>query len=315
MVTIYDPDGFFSGAAVKNQQRLHLGYHYLRSHGTRKQAKSGYAEFLNKYSQLTRSFSSNLYAVPFFDSLLDWDTISQILGAEDLPYRLVDDFDLWSRGLEAVFETDERVIDGGLSRQFFRNLLGDSLVQEHVSYSQFQKLGKEFDFVIDATYSSTFRDEPENIYEATLIAQFNQTWGREFFQALTLVDGNLWSIFPTDNDEYSSLSHVTNSSVFQSTSELEVQEFINEFSADKFESRLESMRDHVIRHVPGLMESLRGLEVRFLTKKIKNRFLDSRRTSNVSIEGKFMFVNAGKIDAIFESEREVERYLESLGAL
>jgi hypothetical protein len=315
-IAIFDSTGFFSGAAFKNQQRLHLGYHYLRSHITRKQAKLGFTEFLAKYGHLTRPVSSNLYAVPYEGTVLDWDTISQILLAEGLPHRLVrQDFNLWSRGLEAVFEVDERVIDGDLSKSFFSKVLAENIHIQQVDPSFFKVLGKSYDFVIDASYSSEFGAHQNSTFEATLIAEFSQTWGTEFFQALTLVDGDLWSIFPTDRSTRRSLSDVKISPLFQSVSENEVQHFIDSASGASYDSQLNLMKEHVCRFIPDLEESLASLRVRFLAKKIKSRSLDARRVSRVTFQDNQMFIHAGKIDAVFDCEREIIQFLESRGAI
>ena len=62
----------FQGTSGHNQNRLHLGFHYPRSHQTRMCAKHGYAKFLKQYGHLCESIDENIYAIASKESLLDF---------------------------------------------------------------------------------------------------------------------------------------------------------------------------------------------------------------------------------------------------
>lgn len=315
-VYLFEEREIFNGAATQNQLRLHLGYHYLRSQSTREQAKSGFSEFMQNYDFLTKEVESNFYAVPMDETLLDYGTICQILDYEGLPHSLVsENWNLWSSGFEAVFQTEERIIDAAKSKSHFLSKLRDAVVYRSISRTDFEGFFKEYDFVIDASYSSSFYDYPDRIFEATLICQFEQTWGQEIFQGLTLVDGELWSIYPTGQANNRTLSHVRHSPVFQSTKEDETRAFISSQQNQDFELEIEAIKEHVLRHVPALAPSLRNLEPRFLTKKVKNTRSSAKRVSSVLLEGNAFYVEAGKIDAIFQVERDIKSSLTDLGAI
>lgn len=315
-VSLFEERELFGGAATQNQLRLHLGYHYLRSHSTREQAKLGFTEFLENYEFLTHPIESNLYAVPVEETLLDYGTVCQILDSEGLPHSLVSgDWNLWSSGFEAVFRTEERIIDATKSKSHFLSKLHDTVIYRTVSRTDFEALFKEYDFVIDASYGSSFNDYPDSLFEATLMCQFEQAWGQEIFQGLTLVDGELWSIYPTGQTNNRSLSHVGYSPVFQSTKELETKAFIASHEGQNFEVEIEAMREHVLRYVPALAPSLKNLRLRFLTKKVKNIRSSARRLSAVVLRGNAFYVESGKIDAIFQVERDIIRYLTDLDAI
>jgi hypothetical protein len=315
-VSIFEEKQLLSGAGLTNQLRLHLGYHYLRSQGTREQAKAGFVEFLDTYGDLSAAIRNNLYAVPLEGSTLDYGTVSQILAAENLPHHPAsEEWRTWSNGFEAVFATHERYIDVDRSREYFSRLLKDSVVTKGVTVEEFDAMASDFDFVIDASYSSRFHSLEEELFEATLICEFEQSWGVENFEALTLVDGELWSIYPTEKPGVRSLSHVKFSPVFTSVSEAEVKDFIAAKAGMDFEEQVQAMKEHVVRHVPNLARSLETLKVRFLAKKIKSTSSSASRVQNVSRKVNIFHVRAGKIDAVFESERKIIFELEQLGAL
>lgn len=315
-VTIFEDNGIFNGAATKNQLRLHLGYHYLRSHSTRQQAKLGYEEFIAKYGFLTEVIPSNLYAVPFEDSLMDYGTVAQILDSEGLPHaQLKEDWNLWSSGFESVFRTEERLISPSKSKLFFEANLSKVLVFRHVTQAEFDNLSRTYDFVIDASYSSRFFNSPAAVFEATLICEFEQLWGQDIFHGLTLIDGELWSIFPTEKNYIRSLSHVRLGPVFQSKNESEVNEFIQASAGKRFDSELEAIRSHVIKHVPKLESSIDTIRTRFLSKKIKSGLVSAKRTTEVVFEENRIFIQPGKIDAVFQSERLVVQHLREVSAL
>ena len=59
-ITLYEQNGIFNGMSGANTNRLHMGYHYPRSHQTRSQSKNGFKKFINKYPNLLRKIKNNL---------------------------------------------------------------------------------------------------------------------------------------------------------------------------------------------------------------------------------------------------------------
>ena len=47
---------FFQGSSSKNQNRLHLGYHYPRSDDTITECKEGYTQFCEQYANIIVKF-------------------------------------------------------------------------------------------------------------------------------------------------------------------------------------------------------------------------------------------------------------------
>src|SRR5690348_11335787 len=109
-------NGFFTGASFKNQNRLHLGFHYPRSYRTRKECFDGYAAFMRQYAHLTRAVPDNCYFIAK-QSQIDFKTYTHIYQHEGIPFTPIDPGDLRlpcpidTTKLEGAIRTDERWID------------------------------------------------------------------------------------------------------------------------------------------------------------------------------------------------------------
>jgi hypothetical protein len=173
----------------------------------------------------------------------------------------------------------------------------------------------EFDFVVDATYFAISDFTPKATHEVTFMAEFNSKGG-EHTGGLTLIDGKLWSIYPTNVKSLFTLSHVKHSVMGQFTSQNEAESACAEFLASRaYASNLEAMREHVLQYLPSLRDDLRDLRLRFLTRKLKPLGNSANREATaIEIERGLILVQPGKIDAIFSAGREVLAILEQTGS-
>ena len=312
-VSILDSgSGFLNGASMNNQLRLHKGFHYLRSHRTRIESRDGFNLFQKKYPDFHLDVKSNIYAVPENLSYLDIETIFEIATASKMDFRLLSgDGHPWLRNVQGAFITDEKLINVFAAREYFKKRL-ESITKfgQKVFPDELEEMSKDYDFIIDTTYSSEFVKSDDVVFEATLLGQYRPNNFSPDFEALTLIDGPFWSIFPTLDPGYRSLSHVSLSPLFQSSSEREVEEFIQDALPDSHTDVLNSMAENVIQFVPSRASALESLEVRFVQKKIKTKNNSASREVEVELNGQFIYVRPGKIDAIFSAET---RLIELLG--
>lgn len=309
-------DEILFGAGRWNQLRLHQGFHYLRSMRTRKQAQEGFLRFISEYPDFSVAVESNLYAVPTEESNLDFGTISSILNAENFQFSEVPQSELTffkRETIEGAWTCQERLVLPHVAREFFSTNLRDDLVlnQEIIwqgDYeSTFQHLLGEFDFFIDATYGSLYQF-PEAIHEATLLGGFRAE-GLPF-GALTLVDGALFSIFPTAEDGLYSFSHVTHSVLGQFESRDALSAFMSEGQSALVGERLRKMIEHLEKFLPNLVSEGLVLEPLFIQHKMKPKGRSDNRHVIFKPDGRFSSILGGKIDAVFEGVRGVERWLE-----
>ena len=101
LVDIYDGNHIFYGSSSKNQNRLHLGFHYPRSKKTRSLCKNGFDLFKSKYQNCLEKINNNYYYVAN-ESIIDFDTYCGIFSYENIPYKICDNNLLNTQGFICV---------------------------------------------------------------------------------------------------------------------------------------------------------------------------------------------------------------------
>ena len=155
----------FLEASGKNQNRLHLGFHYARDYQTRFQSRTGFDRFLERYGFLTRRVDLNLYAVPIQHSLLDFRTYKMIVSGSGIEFEEIhlDKCPISIKNISGVILTERRVLLVREAREYFANVLKSNVrYNTKVTLSDIVERedcvlihGEEFDFVVDATWCTS----------------------------------------------------------------------------------------------------------------------------------------------------------------
>lgn len=319
MITIIDKEKtIFAGASTYNQCRLHLGFHYPRSHETRRLCKSGFEMFMSEFGHLTYAIPDNWYVIAQ-ESVLDFETYRGIFEHEQYAFetRAVDAKILCNVDSSTVISVAERGIDPVKAAAHFSELLMHKrsnvtfLFQHEVtaidcvlnvvnvmSTGCSTTTAIPFDYCYDCT---NFRVPnviggigvtPDVLYEQTITLLY--TVGRhpmssglynstKPFGALTVMDGPFFSIFPYNNDSsIYSLTHVKHSAKGHFTPSLKI-----DIEAD------------VVRYFPTFHEHFTyvGWFGSPKTKPISNS--DSRRLLQLRVAPNVERISCGKITGIF----------------
>jgi len=191
-ITIYEKnENLFTESSYFNQNRLHRGYHYARSYETRNLCNDTYSRFVQEYGFLTKIIPNNIYCVPKSNSLIDYKTYLKIF--EGFNYTPVELKTL--RNIEGAINTDERYIDCFEAHDFFNRELKSITKKVHVD--DIRELAKEYDLVINCTNNHIKDPESDTaFYELTQTLVYSRIKPTPEFDALTLVDGPLFSIYP-----------------------------------------------------------------------------------------------------------------------
>lgn len=203
-VVLYEKDGVFSQTSLKNQNRLHLGFHYARSSKTRDLCRQTFTLFLDEYSHLVSDIENNIYSVPVNGSTIDFETYAKIF--EGWEYETVDLGYLVN--VENSIKVNEKYIDPIKSKNFFEEKLKDIIVYKTIYEEDFDDLSTKFDLVINCT-NNTLNRKTDVLFELNTLLVYKKI-GEVGFGALTFVDGDLFSIFPYLDDTYL-VSHVRHS--------------------------------------------------------------------------------------------------------
>lgn len=204
-VTLYEKDKVFSGSSFYNQNRLHLGYHYSRSFNTRNLCKNTFTQFYNDYFFVIENVKKNIYSIPINDSLIDFKTYLKIF--EDFnTHKIIEVKNL--KHIEGSILVEEKYINPIKSKKFFQDKLHDLIVYDKISKNGISSLKKDFDLIINATNNNFLSIKDDTFSENCTFLLYEKVKNSEF-DALTLVDGKLMSIYPYDlNSNLYSLTDV-----------------------------------------------------------------------------------------------------------
>jgi glutaredoxin-related protein len=146
-VTIFEKNhSLFEETSYKNQNRLHLGFHYARNNKTRKLCLDTFDRFLTDYEFLTKELQHNLYCVTKNTSILDYETYLQIF--KEFDYKEISNS---LKNVEGCINTKERHINFDEAKKFFNEELSDLVVKKRITPSRLSSIKKEYDLVINAT--------------------------------------------------------------------------------------------------------------------------------------------------------------------
>lgn len=192
---------FFEGSSSKNQNRLHLGFHYCRSFSTRKECMLGYTKFMEKYGSFTDAIPYNLYCIDN-NSIIDFETYKAIYKHECIDFEEYSDlapisFD--TSQVTGMLNVKERFINYAKAKEYFKSKLSQYMISydetkldmDKSTYSDVQ-----YDYIIDCTYSTL-----NNILYPEKCISFVYEYDQPIDFAITIVDGPFWSLYPYDFDK------------------------------------------------------------------------------------------------------------------
>jgi hypothetical protein len=313
-VTVFDKEtSLLSRASGNNQFRLHQGFHYARNYRTRVQSRDGYMRFIERYPTLSDPIEHNLYAVPNQDSLIDFLTYRLIMTSSGIEFYEVkpDQYNLTN--CSGVLLTDERVMRTDKARDLFNlRLKGNLRLGEEVSSveendDKVYLNGEAFDYIVDATWGSVLPIDQPVFYEPTLLLYYRSQIGS---YALTMVDGNLCSIYPTDKPDLFTLSSVTHTPLGRFDSMNDARHYLDQVGQSEIQAKRRLMEDQVRRYMPDFCEKFEYLGPQ-LSVKTKITGATDDRSCYVSMQGRKFVVMSGKIDTIFYASETILSMIEA----
>lgn len=195
-IVLFEKNKFlFDETSFKNQNRLHLGFHYARSEKTRNLCKKSFDRFITEYNFLIKDVKNNLYCVPKNKSLIDFPTYIKIF--DDYNFEI---FENNLNTLDGCINTNEKHLDFEKAKKYFNNLLNEHIIYKEITIKDLKILEKKYDLVINCT--NNFLNQKKNkshFYELTISFLYEKV-NQDFFDSLTLVDGSLFSIYPYKNN-------------------------------------------------------------------------------------------------------------------
>ena len=288
-VDLFEKAGVFGGVSSRNQNRLHMGFHYPRSQKTRIQARESFPIFSSTYGFVLQEVQNNFYAV-HCQSLVDFETYIGIFAYEGFDFDVVPQ-NIYPN-LSALIRVQERVINPSISKIYFEGQIGHALVRSPFDLAWRSR----YDLVIDCTCGQLIPIKEDYYYERFAYLEVSTY---EELPSLIVMDGPFFSIFPTANGTFT-ITHVQKGVLGTSSARDELD---NVFCDE------EEFIDDVLGAVESDLGSSIREKIRFskvvYTIKLKPREHTEARVVDLRISDNCVTIIPGKIEAIFEAEQRV----------
>ena len=176
-VTLLEEQGrVMMNVATKNQNRLHLVFHYPRSERTIIQSKLGFEKFKAEFPFLTRKIHNNIYSISKYSQVSPEDYV-EVMDRHDLSYTLLsrkEEKEYTLKNVDLSIRVDEEIIQSKVAQKYF-SMENSDIVQLNSKVSfvdrDLKKIYLEqgesisYDILINATYSHTnqFYDNSQKI--------------------------------------------------------------------------------------------------------------------------------------------------------
>lgn len=311
IIIIDKANDFFTGSSSKNQNRLHLGFHYPRSIETINECNYGYTQFIEKYSQLITTIPNNNYYISRALSKMSIQEFIEKIDEAGLDYTSLASARhtlLNLKGLEDIcFNTKEMYIDHRKARTHFKDTLSRYLHQ--CSDETFISLNSikthleldESDVIINCTYNQLNPIEYEKyelyisfIYRVDSIDTF----------AVTIMDGPFFSIYPYDiENKLYTVTSVEHGVLYSGQSLIDTSVSYEQLTDTR--NKIEALLDDYIDNWRSQFEYV-DYNLSWKTKPLTT---SDDRSVRINREGNVINIYGGKITGIFNAEKYLENLL------
>lgn len=299
-VLIEKEKSIFTGASKFNQNRLHLGFHYPRSQRTRLECKKGFSWFVKTFPEIISGVDRNYYAI-HKNSFIDFGTYHTIFSAEGYDIKTVDCTFL--QNVEGIITVDEMYIDPVEASSLWMdrglNILNNCMARMYDGklFLNGQEV-KDAAGIIDCTWGGML--EPDNGYsEQFMTLVLDRTSSDLDFEALTVMDGNFFSIYPYIENQFT-LTHVQHG-VLRSSN-----------VTDEEKHQLTEKIISSVKEVYPDFDNHYSFKDHFVSRKYKVKNMSADRSvkfkRHASINN-YLQILSGKIDSLFLVEKTLQDFL------
>lgn len=306
-------DSLFAGASGGNPARLHLGFHYPRSHLTRAMCQDTHRDFMTAYGHLTRTIPINVYAIAADRSLVDWGGYKQALRHELDFIELERPEELGLRSVEGAMLTGERHIVIRAARAYFeRELRGHVYFQvDHRSYTP---IPPGFDWTIDCTFCARDAERIDR-YEVCVTGLLGARAPGALGMAVTIMDGPFPSIYPWDQEAgLWSITSALHTPIARTSNYGDARAVLEQVSADDARAAVERMRVQIRDYWPASWELFKPVGELVRIRAMPLSGADARLVDVIQTGERSLRIRAGKIDAVMYAERQIVPILEARSA-
>lgn len=296
-ITLFEKEGnLFTQTSYNNQNRLHIGYHYARSYRTRKLCTDTFDRFMEEYGQFTTEVANNYYCVSN-DSCIDYETFLQIFKEYDIE-AVNNPLD----GIEGTVNTKERHINFIACNEYFNKTLHNVVVNREILSCN--EIKNDYDLVINCT--NNHLNHNVNSYFEITITMIYEKLKPTPFDAITLIDGPFFSIFPYTKNKYT-LTDVEHTPIKKVTSLKKLKEFV--ITNSIIEAKRKIMEKKVMSYFPKFKEHFKYDNYYLSIKSKREQEKTGDRYPQIIITDNIVSCYTGKIQGIFVIEDYFDKLL------
>ncbi len=305
----------FLGASGNNQNRLHLGYHYPRSHITREQSKKGFLKFKKCYPSFSSKIKNNFYGISNKKkNIIDFETYLQILKSSKLPFKKVNHKNYNFQNLDGMIRCGEEYINTSNAKKFFLKKFKNK-IKFNYEIKNIKKLGNKFiidsqnfDFVVNASWQQFSPIKKWDLsYE--LCVSILYKCSKKNTKALTIMDGPFYTLYPWSSKIYNLYS--VKYSRFQKTKNFNKIKIAIKNIKDKDLIKIKkNMENEFLEYYPNFKKDYKFYKYlkTFRTLIDKN---NHSRDYQFNFKDGIFHVLSGKIDHIFLASNDIKKCIKN----
>jgi hypothetical protein len=298
-----------SETAIKNQYRLHTGYHYPRSIATILQTSEGYKLFKKEFKKFLYFPNKNYYLI-HKQSLINFKKYKKTFNNLNFKFKNTNLSEVSNlinfTEMQGCLNTEEGVILlDKLINNFRKKLLKKANIIKNTKITKIdnikgeifseQKKYLDYNFIINSTYQNPNlglkRKKFNTKFELTAMVKIKNPFIEQC--GITIMDGPFCSIYP-QNNEYSTISSVKYTPISKNNFYSHIQKSLIHLDKNKV---IKNIITHARKYIK-LPKNLGKKELIVSYKvKVKNDKGDLR-TSNLIMENRQISILCGKLDAV-----------------
>ncbi len=303
----------FSGASGYNQNRLHLGFHYPRSHKTIKESRNGYKSFVKKFPNFVKKIKNNLYIVADHkENLVDFEIYKQILKSNKLPFKEEkNDFGL--KNYKGIISCKEKLIDMDAAKNFFSKQLKKNIITNYTINSFKEKNNQiyidnqSYDYLINCTWQTSFPNKDLDFtYEACLFFLYKSKVKNH--PAITIMDGPFSTLYPQKKDFFTlySVKH-TRLKTFKNF--YNCKDYLVNYKKNiNLKDVKKNHENQIMYFYPNFLKNFK-FQKKLLTYRTIINYANAERSSKIFQKGRVIDLLSGKIDHVIECSKEIKKCL------
>lgn len=305
-ITMIDKeDDIFKGSSSNNQNRLHLGFHYPRCKITMDKCEKYFEKFLYRYNTIIENVNDNIYCIAKDSRVNYQDYIAKFKNYELLDNKYLNNIE------GKLIKVNEKYINFVKAKKYFSNIIKDNNnVKLLLNYKVEEVINKYnkviinnnliFDKVINCTYNN-IQDKNNVLFEKCISILYNKI-NYTFFDTLTVMDGNYFSIYKYDKTLFS-LTNVKYTPICKGS-----LEHVTKYKIDDLIPIIKKIEEDVCKIYPDFKKNFEYNSY-YISYKCKNVCEDDTRDINISINNNIMNIWCGKISLVFDIDNKLFEFI------